>query len=75
MRRLCIALVLATCVSSSARADEFDAQDNDNAFRQCVAQSARSTGSMLVFQILQNACLKATTLSASALDASARRLL
>jgi hypothetical protein len=58
MRSLCIALVLATCVSSSARADEFDGQDNDNAFRQCVAQSARSTGSMLVFQILQNACLK-----------------
>ena len=58
MRSLCIALVLATCVSNSARADDFDRQDNDDTFRQCVAQSARSTGSMLVFQVMQNACLK-----------------
>ena len=58
MRSLCIALVLATCVSNSARADDFDGQDNDDTFRQCVAQSARSTGSMLVFQVMQNACLK-----------------
>ena len=58
MRNLRIALVLATCVITSARADDFDGQDNGNTFRQCVAQSARSTGSMLAFQIMQNACLK-----------------
>jgi len=59
MRNLCVVLVLAMYVSASAWADGFDGQNNGgDAFRQCVAQSARSTGSMLAFQMMQNACSK-----------------
>jgi hypothetical protein len=58
MRATCIALMLAACVSTSAWADDFDGQNDDNAFRQCVAQSMRSTNNMIAFQIMQNACLK-----------------
>jgi hypothetical protein len=59
MRTSCIALVLAACISTSARADDFDGQDgSETAFRQCVAQSMQSTNNMVAFRIMQNACLK-----------------
>ncbi|NMM01527.1 hypothetical protein HHL24_26765 [Paraburkholderia sp. RP-4-7] len=58
MRRFWIAFALAACASASAWADGFGGQDNDDTFRQCVAQSMRSANNMLAFQIMQNACLK-----------------
>jgi hypothetical protein len=59
MRTVCIALVLAACVSTPAWADDgFGGQDNEATFRQCVNQSMRSTNNMVAFQIMQNACLK-----------------
>lgn len=59
MRRLRIAIALTGLASAAAWADDFSGgQDNDDTFRQCVAQSMRSTNSMIAFQIMQNACLK-----------------
>ncbi|MBN3752317.1 hypothetical protein G3N95_05165 [Paraburkholderia sp. Tr-20389] len=69
MRNLCIVLMLASCVSTSSRADGFDGQDNNDTYRQCVAKSARSTASMLAFQVMQNACLKLYRQSSALSDA------
>jgi len=59
IRRLGVAIALAGLGSTAAWADDFSGgQNNDDTFRQCVAQSMRSTNNMVAFQIMQNACLK-----------------
>ncbi|MEP9325687.1 VF_A0006 family four-cysteine protein [Paraburkholderia phymatum] len=58
MRNLCIVLTLVFCASTASKADGFDGSDNEDTYRQCVAKSARSTASMLAFQVMQNACLR-----------------